>query len=89
LGCRLSGGDFGVHSARVIDFSVGGAAISDAHTLPVGTRGSLEVDRIAMPLPFVVRSVDGNLMHLTFELDAQGTDGLTRMIEQMDFRQAA
>jgi methyl-accepting chemotaxis protein len=89
LGCRVSGGDFGVHSARVIDLSVGGAAVSDAQALPAGTRGKLEVDRIAMALPFIVRSIDGRLTHLTFELDATGTDGLARMLEQMSFGRAA
>jgi hypothetical protein len=89
LGCRLSGGDFAMHSARVIDLSVGGAAVIAASTLPVGTRGRLEVDRIAMPLPFVVLSTDSKMTHVTFELDADGTARLTRMMEQMGFRRAA
>jgi methyl-accepting chemotaxis protein len=89
LGCRLSAEDFGVQSARVIDLSLGGAAVSDAHPLPAGTRGRLEVDRIAMPLPFIVQSADGMLTHVTFELDASGTAGLARMLEQMGFGRAA
>ena len=89
LSCRLSGGAVGMHSARVIDLSVGGAAISEGQMLPAGIRGRLEVDQIAMPLPFRVLSTDGRLMHVTFELDAEATDRLAGMLEQMGFRRAA
>jgi len=78
-----------MHSARVIDLSVGGAAISEGQMLPAGIRGRLEVDQIAMPLPFRVLSTDGRLMHVTFELDAEATDRLAGMLEQMGFRRAA
>jgi methyl-accepting chemotaxis protein len=89
LTCRLSGGEFAAHSARVVDLSVGGAAVSGVQALPAGTRGRLEMDRVAMPLPFIVRSTDRALTHVIFELDTAGTEGLARTLEQMDFRRAA
>jgi methyl-accepting chemotaxis protein len=89
LTCRLSGGDFAAHSARVIDLSAGGAAVSEAQMLPVGARGQLEVDRVAMKLPFVVLSTNDGLTHVTFELDSAGTEELARKLEQMNLRRAA
>jgi methyl-accepting chemotaxis protein len=88
LPCRLSG-DFGMHNARVIDLSSGGAAVVDAPKLAAGTRGRLEMDRVAMPLAFIVRSAGDRLIHLSFELDAAGTDDLAREFAQLGFRLAA
>jgi methyl-accepting chemotaxis protein len=88
LACRLSSGA-GVHSGRVIDLSAGGAAVSEAPMLTPGTRGRLEVDRIAMPLPFAVLSTDGKLTHVAFELDAEATERLARLLDQMGMHRAA
>jgi hypothetical protein len=36
----------------------GGATITDGPALSIGSRGTLNVDRLEMPLPFVVRACD-------------------------------
>jgi methyl-accepting chemotaxis protein len=89
LGCRLSAPGLGTHNAQVIDLSEGGAAISGAPSLPVGARGSLEVDRIGMKLPFIVRSADAGLAHLAFELDAADAARFAQMLKQIGLRRAA
>jgi hypothetical protein len=89
LPCRLTAGAFGAHSVRVIDISLGGAAVIGAPDLPVGTRGKLEVDRIEMPITFAVRSTADSMTHLAFELDAMDKSNLARMLDQAGFRRAA
>ncbi|HUB12152.1 MAG TPA: methyl-accepting chemotaxis protein [Acetobacteraceae bacterium] len=69
LPCRLTAGGQ-THAARIMDLSDKGAALTGAPALPAGTRGSLSADALGMPLPFVVRDSDGELLHLAFELDA-------------------
>jgi methyl-accepting chemotaxis protein len=89
LGCRLSvaGGDR--HVARVIDLSYGGAAVAGAPMLPIGTRGTLEVDRIDMKLPFVGRTNGGETLHLAFELDAESAGRFTQMLDRTRMQHAA
>jgi aerotaxis receptor len=89
LGCRLSAPGLGTHNAQVVDLAEGGAAISGAPSLPVGARGSLEVDRIGMRLAFIVRSADAGLVHLAFELDAADADRFAQMLGQIGLRHAA
>jgi PAS domain S-box-containing protein len=68
LPCRLTAGGQ-THTARIADLSDGGAALTGAPALPAGTHGSLGADAIGTSLPFVVRSVEGELLHIAFELD--------------------
>jgi methyl-accepting chemotaxis protein len=89
LSCRLSAPGQGIHNSRVSDLSEAGAAITDAPSLSIGARGSLEVDRIAMPLPFVVRSTDGNTLRVGFELDAAGSSRLIDALVNIGMQQAA
>jgi methyl-accepting chemotaxis protein len=89
LGCRLSAPGQGMQNARVVNLSEGGAAITDASPLPIGVRGSLDVDRIGMTLPFVVRSADDKLMRVTFELDAAGRSKLAEMLQSPGLQRAA
>ena len=89
LGCRVSVVGGGLHSMRVTDLSEGGAAVSGGPTLPIGTSGTLDVDRVAMKLPFIVRSVDDKATHLAFELDAASADRLAQALGQLELQPAA
>jgi methyl-accepting chemotaxis protein len=68
LTCRLSiaGDSF---TAHIADLSEHGADIRNRPSVPVGTCGTLTMDRCDSPLPFTVRDVEGNALHLAFELD--------------------
>jgi methyl-accepting chemotaxis protein len=89
LACRITASGFGTRNARLDNISTGGAAVSEAPALPIGIRGALEADRIGMSLPFVVRSNEGQTLHLAFELDAAMTGRLTQMLEQLGLQRAA
>jgi methyl-accepting chemotaxis protein len=56
-------------AARVADLSQHGAFILDGPSAPTGTRGTLTIDSVGFALPFSVRSVEDNGLHLEFELD--------------------
>jgi len=89
LGCRLSVGGLGTHSARVSDLSVGGAAVSGVPALSIGARGTLEVDRVGMKLPFTVRAARDDTAHLTFDLDQTDATRFAQMLGQMGLQRAA
>ena len=69
LGCQVAAAGHGSSGGRVADISEGGAAVTGVPPLPVGARGTLEVERIGMKLPFVVRATEGDVLHVTFDLD--------------------
>lgn len=79
----LSVGGQGVRTVKVLDLSGGGAAIACTPPLSVGTRGLIDVHRVGMKLPFVVRSVEDDIGHLAFALDpaqaAQLADSIARL----------
>ena len=77
------------HVARVTDLSEGGALVQGARALPVGARGSLYIDGVARPLPCVVRSAEGDGLHLAFALDDAGSAALRPLLEQVGLRRAA
>jgi len=89
LGCRLSMPGQATQNARIVNLSEGGAAISDAPPLPIGARGSLEVDRIGMKLPFIVRSADDEATRVVFELDAAGGSRLAEILRNLGLQRAA
>ena len=89
LGCRVLVANLGLRTAQLIDISESGAAIAGGPQLPIGTRGTLEVDRIAMQLPFSVRATGDGAMHVFFELDAAGTANFGALLRQIGIRQAA
>jgi hypothetical protein len=57
-------------SARVTDISEGGAWLAEAPDLPVGSRGSLSIDRVGFPLPFTVQAAHNGTLHIAFSFDA-------------------
>jgi hypothetical protein len=89
LACKLAVAGLGASTATVSDISEGGAAIDGAPLLPVGARGTLEVDRIGMRLPFVVLGRERDVLHLTFDLDPPATAQLAQMLTQLALPLAA
>jgi len=89
LPCRLTVTGHGVLNARVIDLSEGGARIQGAAALPIGARGTLELDGVRPALPFTVRDADGLMLGVTFELDLTATAGLRPVLERLASRPAA
>jgi methyl-accepting chemotaxis protein len=89
LACRLTIGGLGVHSARVTDLSAGGTAVARAPALQPGTRGTIEVDRVQMKLPFIVLSGDSEMVRLNFELNAADVAKFEQMLERLGLPQAA
>jgi methyl-accepting chemotaxis protein len=89
LACRIMADGRGPHAATVADLSEGGASILDGPALSPGSRGTLDVDRVGVPLPFVVRGMEGEMLRLTFDLDAATTTRLAEKLEQLAVRPAA
>jgi hypothetical protein len=54
LPCRLTIAGQGVLGGLMVDLSEEGARITDAPRLPVGTRGTLDVDGVGVRLTFTV-----------------------------------
>jgi methyl-accepting chemotaxis protein len=67
LPCRVMVGSQ-THGGRVVDLSDSGAYIRGSVTLETGVRGTLQIDGVDFPLPFVVRSSETNSLHLHFAL---------------------
>jgi methyl-accepting chemotaxis protein len=57
------------HATTLVDISEGGAWLRCAPQLRVGETGTLQIDGLALPLPFTVRSLDGQAAHVAFVLD--------------------
>ena len=62
---------------------------ADALTAAIRRRGSLEIDRIGMRLPFVVRAEDEETVHVTFELDAADVNRFAQMLQHVGLQHAA
>ena len=67
--CRVTVVGGATHVGQTADLSRGGAAISGVPMLPTGASGNLAIDGIATPVPFSVRSNEGGLLHVQFDLD--------------------
>jgi hypothetical protein len=89
LPCRVTVAGLGAQPATVADLSEGGALIKGGPALSIGTRGTLDVDRIGVKLPFVVRAADGEASHLAFELDAATASRFTQELERLSVQRAA
>jgi methyl-accepting chemotaxis protein len=88
LACRLETGGH-TTTARVVDLSDGGARVTGGGMLPVGTRGTLTVDGVGLPLPFAVRSTESGALHLAFMLDTVSLGSLRGVLERLAARRAA
>ena len=89
LGCRVTVAGRAAQSARISDLSPGGALVRRAQALPVGTRGTLDVDGIGMTLTFNVRAADADALRLAFDLNAAEGERLAGLLDALAMRDAA
>jgi len=89
LPCRVMVEGCGPRPATVADLSEGGAFITGGPTLSAGSRGMLDVDRVGVKLPFIVRVADGGALHLAFDLDAATTKRFAQTLEHLAVQHAA
>ncbi|KAA5610574.1 methyl-accepting chemotaxis protein [Rhodovastum atsumiense] len=75
--------------ARLADLSEGGAWLQEAPALPAGTSGILHVDAVGVPLPFVVRAVEADMLHVAFTLDATTAERMHGLPARLSGRPAA
>jgi methyl-accepting chemotaxis protein len=89
LACRVAFAGGAARGMYLADVCAGGAAIRGAPAMSAGARGTVDVERIGMVLPFVVRSADASTMHVAFEVDAATTARLSGLLERMALAKAA
>ncbi len=89
LPCRVTVDGRGTQVATVADLSERGALIRGGPELSTGSSGTLDVDRIGVKLPFVVRDADGKALHLAFDLDAETTKRFAQILEHLAGQRAA
>jgi methyl-accepting chemotaxis protein len=88
LGCRLTVlGES--HAARVADLSDAGALLRAGPALPVGCRGTLDIDGVGQALPFVVRHAEDREVQVASDLDAAAAARFAGMAERLARRPAA
>jgi methyl-accepting chemotaxis protein len=77
------------HNARVVDLSSIGAQVRDAPASQAGLPGTLDVDGVDYPLPFIVkRNVDG-VLGVEFTLDKATATKFQETVERLGQRRAA
>jgi methyl-accepting chemotaxis protein len=89
MACQVTASGMGTRSATVTNISEGGVAVRGVPTLPVGTRGTLEAERIGMQLPFVIRAAEHDTWHVAFALQQADVAKLRRILGQLGLRRAA
>ncbi|HTI83755.1 MAG TPA: hypothetical protein VL614_25165, partial [Acetobacteraceae bacterium] len=55
----------------------------------VGGRGTLDINGVDFSVPFDVRAVEGDIMHVAFDLDAAAAAKFETVIERLVLRHAA
>jgi len=89
LACRVSVAG-GTHAARVADLSATGAHLRDAPVLDPGARGTMSMDGVAGPVPFIVRNVDDQgALHVAFEVNEAVQQALAALLDRLQQRRAA
>ena len=88
LPCRISIAGK-MTTARIADLSVRGGCVRGGPMVPIGMRGSLMMERVDCPLPFSVRSVESDALHVEFELDEATTEKFRAIPERLSTRHAA
>ena len=79
----------GGHEARVVELSEGGARVRSALDLPVGARGALRLDGVAVLLPCTVRGAEDDVLHLAFAPDEAAAAALREVLKRPTVREAA
>jgi hypothetical protein len=69
--------------------SASGASFRPAANVPVGTRGTLAMTGVRMPVPFTVRSASDQLLSVEFDADAAVVAAVEALIGVGTNRQAA
>jgi methyl-accepting chemotaxis protein len=83
LTCRLTTAN-GTHAVRLADLSASGAQFRDAPAMPAGTRGSVSLDGMATPLPFVVRGTDHlGGVHVEFEANQATGAAINALLDRL------
>ena len=88
LPCRLNVAG-GVQGARVIDVSLGGAAVRDGPALDAGTSGTISLDGLGTPVPFSVRARVDGVPRLAFAADAAARGALRAWLDNLALHRAA
>ncbi len=88
LPCQVTVGGERYHG-RVADLSDNGAQLRGIPVLEIGARGTLEIETIAGPLPFAVRSHEDDMLHLVFVLDEATASAFSGTAERLAERRAA
>jgi methyl-accepting chemotaxis protein len=78
--CQVMAEGKPAQAGHLVDLSVHGASVGGGPTAAAGTRGTLRVEGLDLPLPFVVRGAEEGVLHLTFALDAAGTQRLAAVV---------
>lgn len=76
-------------TALIADLSERGAYVRSAAAVPVGSRGTLTIETVGFPLPFNVRAVEDDGLHLAFELDEATAAKFQPFPERLATRRAA
>jgi len=75
--------------AHMQDLSKRGASIRCEQAADVGGRGTLDINGVDFSVPFDVRAVEGDIMHVAFDLDAAAAAKFETVIERLVLRHAA
>lgn len=89
LPCRVTVAGGGGQAATIANISKGGALVTGGPVLPVGARGTLEGDRVGMPLAFVVRACGEEGLHMAFDIDATSANRFAEVVERLTLQRAA
>jgi methyl-accepting chemotaxis protein len=89
LACQIEVPGRSAMPAQVSDLSEGGARVTDASDLTLGTSGRLRITGLGVPLPFRVSGVDGSDAHLSFETNDAGREALRGLLSGTLVRRAA
>jgi aerotaxis receptor len=76
-------------SGELIDVSEGGAMIGRSSGMQAGEKGSLRLEGVSSPLPFEVRGLHGDSLHVEFQLsEVQGSTLLHWLNQRVAVKQA-
>jgi methyl-accepting chemotaxis protein len=88
LPCRLTVAGQ-THTARIANLSQTGASVLGGADLRTGDRGTVAIDGVGFPLPFVVRRGEDGSLGLVFELNEATSSKFNGIPERLSRRQAA
>jgi methyl-accepting chemotaxis protein len=87
--CRMTVVGRAPVSARILDLSEGGARLQTNEAIVAGTSGTLHLDGVSSPMPFVVRGAGGGQLSVAFQLDETAKSSWRAILARMSLRRAA